>query len=109
MFYRPGDQDLKLGNLTLRREILECFYTSLYTLKGEKYKSTTLKAMRAALNQHFKDTRGVDITLEKPFVKANELFLGLLKENKQEGRGSVEHKKTLTEDNKEKLFKYFEN
>ncbi len=46
--------------------------------------------------------------MEKPFVKANELFLGLLKENKQEGRGSVEHKKTLTED-KEKLFKYFEN
>ncbi len=87
--------------------IMDSFYTSLCTLKGEKYKSSTLKAMRAALNRYFKDTRGIDITLEKPFVKANELFMGLLKENKQEGRGTIEHKKILTEEDKSKLFEYF--
>ncbi len=39
----------KIGNEELK-EILECFYTFLHILKGEKYKSTTLKAMRVALN-----------------------------------------------------------
>ena len=76
--------------------------------KGEKYKSTTLKAMQAALNRYFKDTRGIDITQDKNFIKANELFLGLLKENKKEGRGQVEHKKVLTDQDKELLFMHFE-
>ena len=64
--------------------------------------------MRAALNCFFKDTRGIDITQHRSFIKANELFLGLLKENKKEGHGQVMHKQTLTDTDKELLFAYFE-
>ncbi len=63
--------------------------------------------MRAALNRYFKDHREIDITQDKPFIRANELFLGLLKENKKEGRGQVVHKQMLTETDKEKLFSFF--
>ena len=65
--------------------------------------------MRAALNRYFKDHRKIDITQDKPFIRANELFLRLLKENKKEGRGQVVHKQMLMETDKEKLFSFFKN
>lgn len=87
---------------------MESFYICVHSKKSEKYKSSTLKAMRAALNCYFKDHCGLDITQDKNFVKANKLFLGLLKENKKEGRGQVVHKDTISEADKTKLFQYFE-
>ena len=67
----------------------------------------TLKAIHAALKRYFQDTRGIDIIQDKEFMRPNKLFLGLLKENKIEGRGKVTHKETLTDEDKKKLFKYF--
>lgn len=87
---------------------LELFYISVYSKKSEKYKSTTLKAMRTALNCYFKDHCGVDIIQDKIFFRANELFLGLLKENKKEGSGQVTHKASISDTDKKLLFKYFE-
>ena len=69
----------------------------------------TLRAMRVALNRYFKDHRIIDITQDPEFIRANKLFLGLLKENKQEGCGQVIHKETITDNDKEKLFAYFED
>ena len=89
--------------------LLESFYVLVRMKKSEKYKSTTLKSMRAGLNRYFKDHREIDITQDKRFMRTNELFLGLLKENKKEGRGQVIHKQTISDSDKEKLFKYFEN
>lgn len=71
----------QLGN------VLESFYICVRSKWSEKYKSTTLKAMRATLNRYFKDNRRIDITQDPEFIRANKLFLRMLKENKQEGRG----------------------
>ena len=96
----------ELTNTALRK-VLEEFYICLRSKKSEKYKSTTLRAMCAALNRYFKDHRRIDITQDPEFIRANELFLGLLKENKQEGHGQVIHKDTITESDKAKLFSFF--
>ena len=55
-------------------------------------KNTTLRAMRAALTHHFIDTRNVNIIQDPMFLKANEMFLGKTKENKEKGLGKIGNK-----------------
>ena len=40
------------------------------------YSNSTMKAIRAALNRYFKDTRKIDITSNAAFINANGIFQG---------------------------------
>ena len=71
------------------------------------YSNSTMKAIRAALNRFFKETRKIDISSDSNFIHANEIFQGLLKINKSKGRGTVVHKKPLSNEDLENLFNYF--
>ncbi len=56
----PPDMDeMQLSDLP---NVLKSFYVCVRMKKSEKYKSTTQHAMRAGLNQYFKDTRRIDKT-----------------------------------------------
>ena len=66
---------------------LEIFYTELRDKNGELYKNTTMKAMRAAINRFIKETRGIDVVNDDRFVICNEMFRGVTKMNKEEGKG----------------------
>ena len=71
------------------------------------YSISTMKSIRAALNRYFKDTRKIDITADTNFINANEIFKGLMKINKQNGRGTIVHKKPINEEDLTKFFQYF--
>ena len=71
------------------------------------YGSSTMRAIRSALNRYFRETRGIDITSDKPFIHCNEMFQGLLKINKEQGRGTVNHKQPICEEDMKKNFDYF--
>lgn len=88
--------------------VLEGFFVALHSSKKEKYKSSSLKCARAALNRHFKDTRAIDIISDSRFIRVNELFTGILKQNKAEGRGNVVHKEPISDEDLERIHKYFE-
>ena len=82
-------------------------YKSSNDGKLEKYKNTTLNSIRAGINRHLKDTRGVDIMKDERFVKSNQMFKAVKKENKKDGHGNVDHKISITASDMEKLDRYF--
>ena len=53
------------------------------------YKTQTLKCIHAALGRFFKEHRGIDIIKNELFIKANDIFLGMTKDNKQKGLREV--------------------
>ena len=73
----------------------------------QEYKTSSLKCIRAALNQYFRSERGLDIISNEKFIKANEMFTGVTKTARQEGRGSVQHKEVITDEDLAKLKQYF--
>ena len=73
----------------------------------EKYKNTTLNAMRAGINRYLKDERGLDIIKDSRFVRSNQMFKAVKKANKKEGNGNIDHKKPIIPDDMTKLDQYF--
>ena len=74
----------------------------------EEYKNSSLKCMRAALNRYFKETKGLNIITNENFIQANEMFRGVTKKGRREGRGSSDHKNPINDDDMKKLSEYFE-
>ena len=73
----------------------------------EKYKNTTLNSIRAGINRHLKDQRGIDIIKDERFVRSNQMFKAVKKANKKEGKGNVDHKITISHEDMKKLDNYF--
>ena len=73
----------------------------------EEYKNSSLQCMRAALNRYFKEKRGINIINDDRFIQANEMFRGVTKQGRRQGRGSSEHKKPINSDDMKTLTKYF--
>ena len=63
--------------------------------------------MRAALNRYFIEKRGINIITNDCFLQANEMFQGVTKKGRREGRGSSEHKKPINDDDMNLLSTYF--
>ena len=76
-------------------------------LESDEYKTSSLKCIRAALNRYFRRERCLDIISDKRFIAANDMFKGVTKVAREEGRGFVEHKETITEADFQKLKEYF--
>ena len=52
-------------------QIIMKFYTDVRTTtKGEMYKTSSFKVVRAGLNRHFKAQRNIDIVADQRFMKA---------------------------------------
>ena len=71
------------------------------------YKNSSLKSGRAALNHHFKGTRGIDIISNESFIKANEIFQAITRDGKVKGRGETHSKLPILEPDMSKLSTYF--
>lgn len=89
-------------------ELLEQFYADIRTKKDhDRYKNSSLRAIRAGINRFIKESRSIDIIADKRFIRANELFKGVAKQNKQAGKGTVNHKSPILSEDLEKLQDYF--
>ena len=73
----------------------------------DEYKNSSLKCMRAALNRYFIEKRGINIITNERFLQANEMFRGVTKKARREGRDSSEHKEAINEDEMKTLSQYF--
>ena len=66
-----------------------------------------MKCIRAALNRHFKATRGLDIISDSRFIGANEMFRRMTRKDKKEGRGETQSMPTIEPKDFTKLSNYF--
>lgn len=83
------------------------FYSEVRKDNKDLYSNTSLKAMRAAINRHLKETRSLDIVADSRFIRCNELFKGVQLEGKKAGKGTVKHKDEIEPEDFEKLQDYF--
>ena len=81
--------------------------TTAKSSKTEEYKNSSLMCIRAALNRYFRRERGLDIISNQSFIQANEMFKGVTKVGRKQGRGSVDHKNAISDEDFEKLSHYF--
>lgn len=88
----PKPDDLSNEQL---RDALHIFYPSIQKKDSSDMKTSTLKGVRAAINPYYKDRRAIDIVSDPLFLEANEMFKGVLMKNKENGLGTVEHKKIM--------------
>lgn len=89
-------------------KVLEKFYSEIRTKKThERYKNSSLRAIRAGVNRFIKDSRGIDIISDPKFMRTNDLFKGVTKENKEAGKGNVQHKVPISSEDLERLQDYF--
>ena len=59
------------------------------------------------MNRYFKKERGIDITKDHPFVKANEMFKAVLVECKKSGRGVRQHHPQISQIDLERIAEHF--
>ena len=106
--------------------LLECFYVDVRSqklivddkgepiltetgeLQYEEYSNNSMRSLRAGLNRYFKLKLQVNIIDNPAFIRANELFTGKFRINKQEGKGTTKHKEPITEQDLQSLKQYFE-
>ena len=75
--------------------------------EDKEYKNTTMHCIRAALNRHFKGSRNLDIISHPSFTKCNEMFKGVTKKGKCEGRGEIDSHPPIEPEDLEKINEYF--
>ena len=73
----------------------------------ERYKNTTLRSIRAGINRHLKQQRGIDLMKDPRFTKSNQMFASVSKSNKKSGNGNVTHKDPITTPDMNRLEVYF--
>ena len=82
-------------------------YDSSEPEKSEKYKNTSMKSIRGAINRYMKNSRGIDIMKDVRFTRSNEMFKAVTKENKKQGKGNIEHKAIICDDDMKVIDDYF--
>lgn len=77
-------------------------------VEGDRlYKNTSLKAIRGALARYFKEARCIDIISNEKFLRANQVFEGVQRINKEKGLGSIISKPPIDDSDLHRITEYF--
>ena len=93
--------DLETTELDL---FLSRFYAGLQTDSGNLYTKKSMHAIRYGLNRHFIAEKDWDIYDSKIFKESNKIYKAMLVELKKQGKGAVQHKRTVSEEDLAKIF-----
>lgn len=89
-------------------DVLTNFYTELRKADAQgEYKTSTLKCIRAAINRYYKNSKSLDILSDPRFIRSNEMFTGVARKAKEEGRGETASRPPIEEDDMKKISAYF--
>ena len=87
---------------------LKSFYTSARKQDGKFYKSSSLKAIRAAIDRHLRmppHSKQFSIVVDPAFTEANKILDAFVKDLRKSGKISgIVHKKAISKQQVEKLF-----
>ncbi len=84
------NQDVAFQDLspTELAKLLRRFYAEVRNKEGQQYNHNTMKSIRASINRHLTSppyNKPIDICKDSVFKEANNVFQGILKENKRTG------------------------
>ena len=89
-------------------EIITKFYTDVRTRsKGELYKTSSFKVLRAGLNRYFKMQRNMDIVSDERFMRANLVFESVQVKAKKIGKGVTASTAHISENDLQRIAAYF--
>lgn len=83
------------------------FYFAVRTVKGERYSKSAYKNLRAGIQRHLAappHNKTINLTLDKEFHVANQVYAGYLSKIREEGRDVSTHKEALKPGDVEKLY-----
>ncbi len=86
---------------------LYSFYTNVRKEDGDMYKLASIKCIRASLNRHIKEKRGIDIIQDPRFIQANEMFRAVTVEMKKQGKAVTILKRVLEPSDMEIIAQHF--
>ncbi len=72
------------------------------------YKLQSLKCVRAGINRHLKETRGIDIISDPKFTKANEMFCRVSSLTRRKGLAHTKSFPVIQDEDLKKLGAYFQ-
>jgi len=87
--------------------ILREFYGSVRNKKGEMYGKSSIVNIRAGIHRHLTSppySRTVNILRDIEFLPANQVFMGILRKMRVEGKDITKHKESITEGDMQKLY-----
>ena len=88
-------------------ELLRELYGSVRNKKGELYGKSAYINLRAAIQRHIISppfNRTINILRDREFLPANQVFMGVLRKMKAEGRDVTQHKEPITEGDMKKIY-----
>ena len=100
----PNLEDLDVNQLP---NILEDFYPNLRRVDGEEYKLQSIKCIRAGINRWTKANRNIDIINDVRFTRANEMFKGVSKIARQNGKATTKSYPVIEQEDLERIATYF--
>ena len=100
----PKLEDIDMNDLP---KILENFYPNLRRVDGEDYKLQSIKCIRAGINRWTKSNRNTDIIGDVRFTKANEIFKGVSKIARENGKGTTKSTPVIAQEDLERIPNYF--
>ena len=86
---------------------LRQFYAALQRQDGRQYSKSSYINIRAAINRHLQSpphSRQINIAHDRPFMSANHVFVGLLKDLKARGLDQTTHKTAISSEDMRKLY-----
>ena len=100
---------LKADNIAIEDlgEILYDFYSSVRPQTKDDYSVQSLKCLCSGINRYFRKTRGIDITNNSMFVKANEMFDAVKVNAKKQERGVKKSTPPISQIDLEQIAEYF--
>ena len=102
------DPNFEMLPITDIASLLRELYGSVRNKKGELYGKSSLINLRAALHRHITSppyNRKFNILRDVEFQSANQVFMGVLKKMRVEGKDITHHKEAITEGDMFKLYK----
>ena len=88
-------------------KILEEFYPNLRRANGDDYKIQSMKCICAGINRWTKSNWNIDIIGDVTYTKANEIFKGVAKIAREQGRGATKPYPVIAAEDMERIATYF--
>ncbi|XP_060575540.1 zinc finger MYM-type protein 2-like [Ruditapes philippinarum] len=83
---------------------LRLFYAEVRNASGERYKRTSLIAIRSGICRYLCQSNNIDITRDVDFKEANDMFVCMCKDTCKTGKGTVDHKVSIEKADLERLY-----
>ena len=107
MMTQGKDADFEMMPVADLDQLLRKFYGDVRTKSAETYSKAAYVNLRAGINRHITSppfNRPINIMRDRDFQMANNVFMGMLKRIRAEGKDTSAHKSPVSSDDMKKMY-----